>query len=51
MDDWGKCHETSLPEKERFLCHLNIEDITDADYTHAKIVCKVIEMKNIYKNI
>ena len=36
MDDWGKFNETSLPEKEDFYSHLNMEDITNADYTHAK---------------
>ena len=36
MDDREKFNETSLPEKEAFFCHLNIEDITDTDYTHAK---------------
>ena len=33
-------NETSLPEKEHFYSHLNMEDITDADYTHSKRVCK-----------
>ena len=32
MDDWGKSNET-LPEKEAFYSHLNMEDIIDADYT------------------
>ena len=36
MDDWEKFNETSLPEKEDFYSHLNMEDITDADYAHAK---------------
>ena len=31
MDDWEKFNETTLPEKEEF---------TDADYMHAKRVCK-----------
>ena len=31
---------TSLPEKEDFYSHLNMEDITNADYTHGKRVCK-----------
>ena len=31
MDDWEKFNEISLPEKEDFSYHLNIEDITDAD--------------------
>ena len=32
MDYWEKFDETSLPEKEYFYSHLNMEDITDADY-------------------
>ena len=40
MDDWEKSNETSLPEKEDFYSHLNMEDITNADYAHAKRVCK-----------
>ena len=36
MADWEKFNETSLPEKEDFYSHLNMEDITYADYTHAK---------------
>ena len=40
MDDWEKFNETSLPEKEDFYSHLNMEDITDADYVYAKKVCK-----------
>ena len=37
MDDWEKFRETSLPVKGDFYNHLNMEDITDADYTHTKI--------------
>ena len=40
MDDWKKINKTSLPEKEDFYSHLNMEDITDADYAHAKRVSK-----------
>ena len=45
MDDWEKCNETSLPEKQNFGNHLNMEDITDADYTHTKRVSKDFERK------
>ena len=38
--DWKDLNETSLPEKEDFYIHLNVEDITDADYVHAKRVSK-----------
>ena len=39
--------ETSLPEKEDFYSHLNMEDITGADYAYAKRVCKDFEIKNL----
>ena len=47
MIDWDKFNETSSPEKGHFYSHLDIEDITDADYTHAKIFCKDFEIKNL----
>ena len=40
MDDWGKFDEISFSEKEDFYSHVNMEDITDADYVHANGVCK-----------
>ena len=36
MNDWEKFNETLLLEKENFYNHLNMKDITDDDYTHAK---------------
>ena len=47
MDDWEKFSETSLPEKEDFYSHLNMGDIADADYTHAKRVRKNFEIKSL----
>ena len=47
MDNWEKFNEKTLPEKEEFCSNLNMEDITDADYTHAKRVCKDFEIKNL----
>ena len=41
-----KNNETTLPEKEYFYSHLNVEDITNADYTNAKRICTDFE-KNI----
>ena len=40
-------NETSLPEKEDCYSHLNMEDITDADYTHRKRVCKDFQIKSL----
>ena len=47
-DDWKKINET-LPEKEDFYSHLNMEDITGSDYAHSKIVCKDFESKVLGK--
>ena len=47
IDDWENFNETSLPAKENFYSLLNMEDITDAGYAHAKRVCKDFEIKNL----
>ena len=44
LDDWGIFNETWLPEKEHFYIHLNMEDITDADYMRTNIVCRNFEI-------
>ena len=45
VDDWKKFNETLLPEKEDFYNHLNMEDITNTDYVHAKRVWKDFDIK------
>ena len=45
MDKWEKFNETSVPKKEEFYSNINMEDITGADYMHAKRVCKICEKK------
>ena len=40
MDSWEIFDETSFPDKEAFFSSLNMEDITDVDYRHAKRVLK-----------
>ena len=47
MDNWEKFNKTSLQEKKDFYSHLNMEDITDADYAPGKRVCKDFEIKNL----
>ena len=47
LDDWQKFNEKLLIEKKYFCSHLNMEDITDADYTPAKRVCKDFEIKRL----
>ena len=43
----GKFNETSLPDKEEFYSNLNIEDVTDTDYMHAKRTYKDFEIKHL----
>ena len=38
MDSWIRFDEKSLPDKKVFYSELNLEDITDKDYTHAQKV-------------
>ena len=47
MNNWERFDETSLPNKENFYSSLNIVDITDVDYRHAKRVFKIFNDKNI----
>ena len=36
IDDWEKFNGISFPEQDDFYSHLNMEDITDTDFRHAK---------------
>ena len=47
MDDSENFNEKLLPKKEDFYSHLNMKDITDSDYAHAKRVCKVCEIESL----
>ena len=38
MDDWERFNEKLLPEEEKFHSHLPMEDISNADFVHAKKV-------------
>ena len=44
-----KFNQTLLPERKYFYNHLNMEDITDADYIHTKKVCKNFKRKRLRK--
>ena len=45
MYDWEKFNKTTSSEKDEFYSNSNMKDITDADYMHAKRVCKGFEIK------
>ena len=45
MDISEKSNETSIPEKEKFYSHLNMEDTTDAYYTCKNMSVKILKQK------
>ena len=47
MDNWERFDETSVSDKEAFYSSLNMENITDVDYRHAKRVFKNLNNKNL----
>ena len=47
MDSWERFNETSLPPKESFYSELNLEDISDKDYSHVQKVWDVFEIKSL----
>ena len=47
MHSWERFDEISLPDKEAFYSNLNMEDITDIDYRHAKSVFNGVALKNL----
>ena len=46
-NEWERFKEIALPKKEKLYNRLNIEDITEVDYVHAKRVYKDFEIKNL----
>ena len=53
MDSWERFDEALLLNKKHFYNSLNMEDITDIDYRHAKKVFKIFNNKNVgdYHNL
>ena len=47
MDNWNKFNETSLSSKKAFYSELNLENITDKDYTRNKKVWEVSGIRNL----
>ena len=48
MNSWKISNETLLSDKKaHFYGNLNVENIADADYKHAKKVWKSFEIKNL----
>ena len=47
MESWERFDETSLHEKVAFYGNINMEDITDVDYRHAKRVFKEIAFNGV----
>ena len=53
INSWKRFNETSLPNKEDFYSYLNMADITDIDYKHAKKVIRELERNTLgnYHNL
>ena len=49
MEEWEKLMKHHCLKREEFYSNLNMEDITDSDYMHAKRVWKDFEIKNLGK--
>ena len=51
MNDWENFNKMSMAllEKEDFCSNLNMGEITESDYMHAKRICKDFEIKHLDK--
>ena len=47
MDGCERFDEISLPDKKSFYSELNLQDITDEDYTHSQKLFREFETKNL----
>ena len=47
IDSWEKFSETALPPKKGFYSNLNLENISDEDYSHAQKIWDVFEIKSL----
>ena len=47
MDNWNRFNESKLPDKAKFYSKLNMNEVSDKDYEHAKKVWKEFEIKNM----
>ena len=50
MDDWDRINEEKLTNKSDFYSSLNMEDISEIDYRHAKKVFNKFYIKNLGEN-
>ena len=51
MDRWKRFDKTTLPDNEAFYNNLNMEDITDIDYSHANKVLKTLKHLGEYHDL
>ena len=47
MDSWERFNKASLPGKKTFHSELNLEEITDKDYTHVQNIFEEFKLKNL----
>ena len=48
IDEWEKLSKkASLPEKEDFYSHSNVQNITDEDYSQSRKACREFGIKQL----
>ena len=47
MDNWNRFNESKLPDKAKLYSKLNMNEVNDIDYEHARKVWKEFEIKNM----
>ena len=47
MDSWNKFSEDRLPSKDKFYSKLNMSDVSDKGYDHARLVWSEFKIKNM----
>ena len=47
MDNWNRFNESKLPDKAKFYSKLNMNEVSDKDYEHARKVWEEFEIKNM----
>ena len=54
MDEWEKFNEKTSEKEECCsinFCNLNMDNITDTDHMHAKIVCKDLKVLKLWTGV
>ena len=47
IDDWNRFNENTLPSKDKFYSNINMNGISNNNYSHAKNVWNIFNMRNL----